>query len=131
MGGQTPEELETLMEDALVLGDGEAVAHLFVAEGVFVAGERQSEARGHKAIARVAERIADEVAGTYGAQPRRVLLSRDIALLLGDGVINVARRGSDRTWRFVIYLLDGDPVRSRNAVAQFPHWASPQRPPHR
>jgi hypothetical protein len=129
-GAQTLEELETLMEDALVLGDGEAVAHLFAAEGVFVAGESQSEARGHAAIARLAECIADTAAGRYLAQSWRILQSGDIALLLGDGVINVARRGPDRTWRFVISLLDRDLVPSSNATALVPRWASPQRPPH-
>jgi hypothetical protein len=129
-GAQTLEELETLLEDALVLADGEAVAHLFAADGVFVAGASQAEARGHDAITRVAERIAAPAAGSYLAQPRRILQSRDIALLLGDGVINVARRGPDRTWRFVISLLDADLVPRRNAVAQLPQWASPPQPPH-
>lgn len=130
-GGETPEELETLMEDAYVLGDGKALARLFVAEGLLIAGSSQPAVRGRPAIARVAERIADTTVSSYVAQPRRILQSRDIALLLGDGVINVARRGSDRTWRFVISVRDRDLVPSSNSMALLPRWAGPRRPPHR
>jgi hypothetical protein len=41
----------------------------------------------------------------YLADPRRVFQARDSALLLGDGVINVARRGPDGSWRYAICVL--------------------------
>jgi hypothetical protein len=106
-GGQTPEELETLMEDAFVLGDGEALAKLFEAGGVLVSGRGRCEARGHRAIAKATGLLAERAAG-YVAQPRRIYQNRDIALLIGEGVINVARRERDRSWRFIISLLDQD-----------------------
>ena len=39
------------------------------------------------------------------AAPRRVLQAREITLIVGDGAINVARRGSDGAWRYAIALL--------------------------
>jgi len=41
----------------------------------------------------------------YLASPRRVFQARDTALLVGDGVINVARRGPDGSWRYAISVL--------------------------
>jgi hypothetical protein len=105
VGGQTPEELETLMEDAFVLGDAEALAKLFESEGMLVLGRGQEQARGHRAISKAAGLLAERAAA-YLAQPRRIYENRDIALLIGEGVIHVARRKRGRSWRFVISLLD-------------------------
>jgi len=41
----------------------------------------------------------------YLADPRRVFQVSDTALLMGDGVINVARRGHDGSWRFAISMF--------------------------
>jgi hypothetical protein len=117
-GGQTPEELETLMEDAFVLRDGQALAGLFEEQGVLVAGSVVLQAHGDEQIAEAAAQVWDK-AGGYIATPRRIIQSRDTALLVGVGVINVARRGRDRSWRFAISLLDPDWAADR-AVEQQP-----------
>jgi hypothetical protein len=103
-GGRTPEELETLTEDAVVLRDGEALAHLFEDGGVLVTGAGHREARGYEAIARAASQVWDRPGG-YIAGVRRVFQSHDTALILGEGAINVSRRGPDRLWRFAIAVL--------------------------
>jgi hypothetical protein len=102
-GGWTPEDLETLMEDACVLRDGDALARLFEDDGVLLAGSGPY-AHGHEEIARAAI-LVWERAGGYVAEPRRIIECRDTALLLGNGVVNVARRGPDRSWRFAIAWL--------------------------
>jgi hypothetical protein len=43
--------------------------------------------------------------GGYLADPRRIFQTRDTALLIGDGVTNVARRGQDGSWRFAVSVL--------------------------
>jgi ubiquinone/menaquinone biosynthesis C-methylase UbiE len=104
-GARTPEELESLLEDALVLRDGEALAGLFEAGAVLVAGG-QRPARGGAAIARLA--LATWAGDrTYVADPRRVLQARDLALIVAEGAINVARRGGDGAWRYAMSFLSG------------------------
>ena len=55
-----------------------------------------------------------EAAGDAVAAPARLLgvkpaplssQARDTALLLGDGIINVARRGLDGSWKYAISVL--------------------------
>ena len=77
-GARTPEELETLFEDALLVRDRQALAALFEAGAVLVAGDGPP-ARGGAAIARLALAMwAGD--GAYVADPRRVVQARDIAL---------------------------------------------------
>ena len=52
-GARTPEELETLFEDAFVIRDREALAQLFEKGAVLVAGDGP-QARGGEEIARFA-----------------------------------------------------------------------------
>ena len=105
-GARTPEELETLFEDAQVLRDGEALAALFEEGAVLVAGEERL-ARGGEAIARLA--LATWAGDhSYVADPRRVMQARDLALIVAEGGINVVRRGSDGAWRYAIVLLSVD-----------------------
>ena len=112
-GGETPEELETLLEDAFLLRDAHAVARLFEHGSVLVAGEGSRAVCGTDAILQAASLLCNDGRG-YVADPRRVLQTRDIALLIGDGVINVARRGQDGSWRFAISMLSvGDDPRPR------------------
>src|SRR5947209_14216152 len=103
-GGQTPEELETLLEDALLLCDAEALAGLFEDGSILVAGSGAQPTCGREEILRVASLLCQRQPG-YLADPRRVLQARDTALLLGDGVVNVARRGQDGSWRYAIAVL--------------------------
>ena len=101
---RTPEELETLLEDAFVTRDCEAIAELFAEEAVLDAGNGRRQARGGEEIARLAQAIwhADR---TYVAEPWRVLQARDTALVVAERAINVARRGGDGAWRYTISLL--------------------------
>ena len=105
-GARTPEELETLFEDAFVVRDREALAELFEDGAVLVAGSA-AEARGGDAIA--ASLWPGEL--SYIAAPRRVLQANDTALVLGRDGINVVRRGGDGRWRYAISLLDVDPAK--------------------
>lgn len=106
---RSPEELETLLEDAFVVRDAPAVSRLFLAGGVLAVGGRR-EARGAEQIARAA--AAMWRAGlTHVAEPRRVVQARDTALVLADGGIGVARRARDGSWRYAIALLTDTPTR--------------------
>jgi hypothetical protein len=105
-GGQTPEELETLLEDALLLGDACTVAALFHPGGMLVMGGAPP-LRGRGPIRAAAAALCQHHPG-YLAEPRRVLQIRDVALLIGPDVINLARQGDDRTWRYEICVLLAD-----------------------
>jgi hypothetical protein len=106
-GARTPEELETLFEDAFVVRDSVAIAALFEDSAVLVMGGAPGEARGGEAIARVAAELwAGDV--TYLADPQRVLQARDTALVVAQHGVSVGRRGDDGTWRYAISLLAFD-----------------------
>jgi ketosteroid isomerase-like protein len=102
-GAGTPEELETLFEDAFVTRDREALARLFE-EGALLVARGGAPARGGDEIARLA-RAMWERDRTYVADPRRILQVRDTALVVAEHAINVMRRGSDGDWRYSIALL--------------------------
>lgn len=101
-GGCTPEELETLFEDALLLRDHQTLATLFEVGATLVAGDQQP-VRGGEAIARAALTTREGI-GAYVADPRRVLLARNIALAVTDTGVNVMHRGDDGAWRYAIVL---------------------------
>ena len=103
-GARTPEELETLLEDAFVARDAAALQAMFADGAVLLAGSAEREARGAPAIARRASALWAHD-GTYIAAPRRVVQARDTALVLGHQSINVVRRGADGGWRCAIALL--------------------------
>jgi hypothetical protein len=103
-GAHTPEELGTLLEDAFVIHDREALSGLFEEGAVLVTGDGLPEARGTRQIAsRVAAMWA--VGRTYVADPGRVLQARDTALVVADRGISVLRRGGDGAWRYAISVL--------------------------
>jgi hypothetical protein len=104
-GAQTPEELETLLEDAFVVRDRQALAALF--EDGAVLGAAGLEARGGEAIAGLAGELWEREL-TYLADPRRVLRARDRALVVAACGVNVLHRGGDGTWRYTIALLTFD-----------------------
>lgn len=102
-GAQTPEELETLFEDSLLLRDGMALNRLFDSGAAFVAHD-VGTARGDE-IARLALATWNGDA-TYLADPRWVVQAHDIALIVTGPIINVARRGLDGVWRYAIVFVD-------------------------
>ena len=101
-GAQTPEELETLLEDALVVGDSDMLAGLFESGATLVMGGAKP-IRGGEAIARAAFATQNGI-GVYVADPRRVLLARNCALVVTGQGINVMHRGNDGAWRYAIVL---------------------------
>ena len=106
-GARTPEELETLLEDAFALRDPDALAELFQPGAMLVASGGLPEARGHRQIAHIAAQLWDSQR-LYLADPRRVLQVRDTALVVSGRAINVVRRTDNGSWRYAISLLDLD-----------------------
>ena len=118
-GARTPEELESLLEDAFVLHDPQAPAQLFQPDATLVVGDGLPEARGRRQIARVATQLWDSPR-LYLADPQRVLQVRDTAPVLTGRAINVVRR-HDGSWRYAISLLDLDkPTRPSPAPSTTP-----------
>ena len=111
-GARTPEELEALLEDAFVLRDQGALAPLFEARALLVAGGGTAEVRGNREIARSVSALwAHDY--TYLADPRRVVQARDVALVLTAQGTNVARRAADGAWRYAISLLSIDETKEQ------------------
>ena len=110
-GARTPEELETLLEDAFVTRDRQALTELFE-DGAVLVGGRVGEARGGKAIGRLAAAMWDRDYA-YLADPRRVLQARDTALVLAERGISVARRREGGGWRYAISLLESHDTNER------------------
>ena len=103
IGAPTPEELETLLEDALMIRDRAALAALFEDGAIFIAGD-QRPGRGGEEIARLALATWNGDR-TYVADPRQVVQARDVALVVAERGVTVARRGGDGSWRYAIALL--------------------------
>ena len=103
-GARTPEELDALLEDAFVLRDPRALASLFEARALLVAGDGAGAVRGSERIALLAP-VLWSGDFTYLADPRRVVQAHDIALVLATHGTSVVRRGPDGAWRYAISLL--------------------------
>jgi hypothetical protein len=73
-GARTPEELETLLEDAFVVRDRAAVVDLFEPDGL-LAARAMDTARGAAIGPFVADLWAQDL--TYLARPERILQARD------------------------------------------------------
>ena len=100
-GARTPEELETLFEDALLLRDHQVLTALFESGATLVMSSDEP-VRGGEAIARAALASRNGI-GAYVADPRRVLLARNSALVVTDRGVNVMHR-DDGAWRYAIVL---------------------------
>jgi hypothetical protein len=98
---RTPEELETLFEDALLVGDSQSLAQLFESGALLVAGAQS--ARGAVEIEQLAK-ATWQGDHPYVADPWQIHQARDLALVVADQRLNVARRCRDGSWRFVILL---------------------------
>jgi hypothetical protein len=129
----SPEELETLFEDTLLLRDDQALSGLFEEGAVLVVNPHRDPCRGRREIARTA--LARWTGSrSYVADVERIIQARDTALLITASGMNVARRGSDRRWRYAIVVqLDGveregdhhDPEHDTNPIAEAPGCAEP------
>lgn len=93
----TPEELETLLEDAFVLRDECAFDDLFERRAVVVTSEgpRRRAGAPWPAVER------------YVAERRRIVQAGDCALLIGARTFAVLHRGPDRGWRYAITSMGG------------------------
>jgi hypothetical protein len=103
-GARSPEELESLLEDAFVTCDRGALAELFAGGAVLLAGDDAAEARGDAQIARRTATLCER-GYRYLAGPQRLLRSRDTTLVVASHAVNVMRRGTDLRWRYAISLL--------------------------
>lgn len=96
MPGRTYDELESLLEDAVLLRDRDAVAALFEPHGLLVVGDHR--ARGPRGIARAAPRLWAR--DPYLADPSSALRVHGLALAVGAESVTVARCGTDGLWRY-------------------------------
>ena len=102
-GAHTPEELETLFEDTLVLRDEQALAGLFEDGALLFTGDGRL-AYGVEDVAQLALTIW-KGEHSYVADPKQILLACNIALIVLERGINVAHRGSNGIWRYMIVHL--------------------------
>jgi hypothetical protein len=99
-GAITPEELEALHEDALVMRDAGSLIGIYDARMTLVA------ASGERSIG--AEESARHALAlwqgdfTYIADPLTVIQVSDLALIVSRDCISVVRRDRDRCWRYAI-----------------------------
>jgi hypothetical protein len=103
-GATTPEELEQLLEDTIVLRDAAGLAPLFGDGAVLALADAPGDARGREEIARLVA-TQWQLGRTYVAHPGRVIQARDTALVVGDRGLHVTRREPDGCWRYAISLL--------------------------
>ena len=96
-----PEDLEFLLEDALLLGDRAAVAALFEDAGVLV--KRSGGVLGRSNVAHL---LAEH---GYLASPSSVTLIHDIAVVVGPQTVNISRRDPFAGWRLVATVLTSAP----------------------
>ena len=104
-GAATPEDLETLLEDTLVLENAEALTHLFEERALMAAAMGAQEVRGADEISRLAGGIwtRDD---TYIAGLGRVMQARELALVTTPRGVNLLRQGADGFWRYVILVVE-------------------------
>ena len=95
-GAGSPEELEVLLEDALILQDGAAIACLYDEQGVVI--NEAGCVQRHDAL-----RLLSPL--RFLALPRSVTVVRDVAVVVGDHTVNVSCRGDDGGWRYVVTLV--------------------------
>ena len=105
-GALSPEELDTLFEDAFVAFDVAAVPELFELHALLAASGAMC-ARGAGIAGFVASLWAHDA--TYIPGRRRIYQANDTALIVTERAISVAHRAADARWRYTIALLDTNP----------------------
>lgn len=94
-GAESPEQLEEMLEDALLLRDAEALGRLASRGCVVRAGS-----------ASTVDQLADaDAAAGFVADLRMVVQRRRTALLVGRASVNVARRDGRGRWCYAIIVL--------------------------
>jgi quercetin dioxygenase-like cupin family protein len=112
-GARSPEELESLLEDALVLGDPEMLAGLFE-EGITLVAGDDPPTRGRAEAARHV--LAMWGNDLYVADPQRVVVTWDMALILAGEGIHVAHRDRSGAWRYTIVLRQAGTATQRRPM---------------
>jgi hypothetical protein len=112
-GARTPEELETLLEDAFLMHDRCALSGLFENGAVLAGRDGSQVAHGLVQIVEAAT-IGWAREELYLGAPLRVLQTRNTALITGTCAISVARRSGDGAWRYSIALLHSQPQPQRS-----------------
>lgn len=92
MSASSPKELETLLEDAVLLRDEAAVAALFEPDAVLITGP---------GITGPEQALAELAKLGYVAATRTVTLRPCLAVVVGDHAVNVSVRDPDGAWRLV------------------------------
>ena len=101
---RSPEELDTLLEDAFVLRDRQALTRLFRADAVIGSTVRPLQVAGRTEIACTIGAIWEE-GGNYVARPPRVLQTGTTALVIVEQTVHVVRRDR-KGWRYLISWFD-------------------------
>ena len=96
MSASSPEELETLLEDAVLLGDQAAVLSLFEAGAVLITGSR---------VTGPEQALTELTSLGYVAATRTVTGRREVAVIVGDHAVNVSCRSPDGSWRLVAAIM--------------------------
>ena len=101
MRARSPEELETLLEDALMLQDEAGAAALFEDGGVLVDGSGDVLARDQAAHVLARQ--------NYVASPSSVTVVSNVAVVVGSQTVNVSCRAPGGGWRLVAAIVTGTP----------------------
>ena len=96
MSASSPEELETLLEDAVLLGDQAAVLSLFEVGAVLITGSR---------VTGPEQALTELTSLGYVAATRTVTGRREVAVIVGDHAVNVSCRSPDGSWRLVAAIM--------------------------
>jgi hypothetical protein len=96
MFAPSPEALETLLEDAVLLGDEAAVASLFDPGAVLITGPL---------ITGPNRALAELTKLGYVATTRTVTVRRDTAVVVGDHAVNISFRTPHGAWRLLVTIV--------------------------
>jgi hypothetical protein len=99
-GAGTPEELEALHEDALVMGDTRLLVGVYEKRAVLVTGSGATAIGVNECV----ELALAEWQGEhpYVADPRSITQARDLALIVSSDCISVVRRDPQGAWKYAI-----------------------------
>ncbi len=104
MFASSPEELETLLEDGVLLGDAAAVAALFEPGAVLVTG---------LSITGPEQALTELAKIGYVAATSPVTVRPGQAVVVGERTVNVSVRAPDGSWRLVAAIMRPGPSNDR------------------
>ena len=108
----SPEELETLLEDACLVGDLDALADLFEGDAVLRSADRSQPVSGRGDITELINDLRED-GMSYLARRSVVVQSGSFALIINGAAVHVVRR-SISGWRYLIsWLGAGGAIRGK------------------